>query len=295
MCVYSWRDAPYIHFSCVMRHIKENMVNLDPKKLLELGGHFGHKVSRTNPKAKKYVYTAQSGISIIDLFKTVELGERAAKKLESAGVEGKTLLVIASKKVAKNIVAKQCEENTVPYLCEKWVGGFFSNFEEIHKNIQKANDWIEAQKTGGWDHMLKHERVKLEKELHKVLKVYKGVLKLDKIPDAVLIVDVKKEKNALNESMKVQERQRLQGIDQLMSFAILDTNVNPDVVQYPVMINDDTEQTIEYMFTYLLDAYINGRKKFQASEDKRIAAEEKKAEKVKKAQEIAEKKIHEKP
>ncbi|MCR4329223.1 MAG: 30S ribosomal protein S2 [Candidatus Roizmanbacteria bacterium] len=271
------------------------MVNLDPKKLLELGGHFGHKVSRTNPKAKKYVYSAQSGISIIDLFKTIELAERAAKKLESAGKDGKTLLVIASKKVAKNSVSKLCEELKVPYLCEKWVGGFFSNFEEIHKNIQKANDWIEEQKTGGWDSMLKHERVKLEKELHKVLKVYKGVLNLEKIPDSVLIVDVKKEKNALNESMKVQERQRLQDIEQLMSFAILDTNVNPDLVQYPVMINDDTEQTIEYMFTYLIHAYIDGRKKYQASEEKKAAVEEKKAKKIKEAQEIAEKKIHEKP
>src|SRR3989338_9484532 len=271
------------------------MVRLDPKKLFELGGHFGHKVSRTNPKAKKYIYTAQSGISIIDLFKTVELAETAAKKLTQAGINGKTLLVIASKKVAKNSVAKICEDLHVTYLCEKWVGGFFTNFEEIHKNIQKANEWIEEQKTGGCDSMLKHERVKLEKELNKVLKVYKGVLSMEKIPDAVLIVDVKKEKNALNESMKVQERQRLQGIEQLMSFAILDTNVNPDTVQYPVIVNDDTEQTIEYMFTYLINAYVDGRKKYIESEEKRIAAEDKKTQKVKEAQEKAEKKIHEKP
>lgn len=270
------------------------MNSLDPKKLLEIGAHFGHKVSRTNPKAKKYIYSAQSGISIIDLFKTVELATKASEALTKAGEDGKNLLVIGTKKVAKNLVTKLCTEHDIHFLSEKWSGGFFTNFEEIHKNIQKANDWMTEKKTGGWDSMLKHERVHLEKELNKILKVYKGVLSMDKIPDAVLIIDVKKEKNALNETRKTQERQRLQGKEQLLSCAILDTNVNPDLVQFPVMINDDTEQTIEYMFTYLLNAYVKGKKKFLEQEKKRAVVEEKKAKKQKEAEEKAEAKKHEK-
>lgn len=236
------------------------MKTVDVKVLLEKGAYFGHKVSRTNPKTLKYVYEAQNGIYIIDLFKTKAQIESTMNYLQSAGKANESLLIVASKRIIKNYLTEYCSKNNIPYITEKWVGGFFTNFEEIHKNITRANTWIKEKTTGGWDGMLKHERVKLDKELNKFLKVYKGVLNLEKIPENILIIDVKKEKNALNESQKIKSTQVLGGNKSLTIVGVADTNADPTQIDYPIIVNDDSTESLEYIMNFLLESYLEGLK-----------------------------------
>jgi len=255
------------------------MSDVDVKELLEKGAYFGHKISRTNPRALPYTHKAQNGIYIIDLFKTKTSLEAAMKALEEAGTKGEPILLVATKRIIKSFATDYCQKNTLNYMTEKWVGGFFTNFEEVHKNIKRANDHMLKQKTGELDSMIKHQRVKLDKEIDKILKIYRGVLDMTKIPNLVIIVDVKKERNALSESKKIQSQQLLEGKDALRLVGIADTNADPTEVDYPIVVNDDSALALEYVVSYLLDAYLKGRKKYKPEgEVKVVATVEKKIE-----------------
>ncbi|MFA6421496.1 MAG: 30S ribosomal protein S2 [Patescibacteria group bacterium] len=254
------------------------MNTVDVKELLEKGAYFGHKVARTNPRALPYTHKAQNGIYIIDLFKTKTSIENAMKALETAAASGEQMLVIATKRIIKSFLAEYCQKNNLNYMTEKWVGGFFTNFEEVHKNIKKANEHLLKQKTGELDSMIKHQRVKLEKEINKILKVYRGVLEMAKIPSVIVIVDVKKERNALSEAKKIQLQQLLEGKEGLKIIGVADTNADPNEVDFPIVVNDDSALTLEYVLTHLLNSYLEGRKQVKTEEVAPTAVEEKKAE-----------------
>lgn len=238
------------------------MENVDVKVLLEKGAYFGHKVARTNPRSIPFTYKAQNGIYIIDLFKTKASIESAMKMMEEAGRMGKTVLLVGTKRIIKNFATEQCVSNNVFYMTEKWIGGFFTNFDEVHKNIKRANTHLAQQKTGELDSMIKHQRVKLDKEINKILRVYRGVLEMTKIPDVVIMIDIKKEKNALNEARKIQTQQRLEGKEDVKLVGIADTNADPTEVDFPIVINDDSAQALEYVLSCMMGAYADGRKQF---------------------------------
>jgi small subunit ribosomal protein S2 len=231
------------------------MKNIDVKELLERGAYFGHKVSRTNPKVLPYVYKPQNGIYLIDLFKTKQSIEEAMNEFQQVGKSGETLLVIGTKRVVKNYVEEKCIELGIPYINEKWVGGFFTNFAEIKKNIEKTNKYIEEKNAGKWDIMLKHERSVLERELSKLLRVYKGVLSLTNIPENILIIDTRKEKNAIGETIKENQFKDYDNGKKTKIFAILDTNADPTEVDYPIVMNDDSSAALTYVLEALFDAY----------------------------------------
>ncbi len=250
---------------------------LDVQKLFNLGGHFGHKRGRTSPKAKPYVYKVQNNVAIIDLFQTKTMADAAIKGLFEAGKSGKELLLVATKKNIQKFATELAKTEGIHYLTEKWVGGFFTNFEEMQKNINRINTWITERTDGTWDKMIKHERNKLEKGLNKMLRVYGGVLKVSRIPQTVLMVDVKKEKNALSESGKIQQQQLLQEKEPLVTVGILDTNANPEEVTYPIMVNDDTPAVLEYVLTALVTSYSAGYKVYLDKQAKELAEEKAKA------------------
>ncbi len=249
------------------------VAQIDVKELLEKGAYFGHKISRTNPKVLPYIYKPQNGIYLIDLFKTKAAIEAAMNALLQAGKAEETLLVVGTKRIIKEFLAATGKERSIFYVSEKWVGGFFTNFDEIRKNVKKVNQMISDRDSGALNSMIKHERAKLEKTLNKLHHIYEGVLTMETVPDNILIIDVKKEKNALAESIKYKEQRVLEGKKPLAIFGIVDTNSDPTVIDYPIVINDDSSPALEYAVSHLLDAYSEGLK--QAEKKKAKSAETK--------------------
>lgn len=258
------------------------MNKIDVKELLEKGAYFGHKVARTNPRSLPFTHKAQNGIYIIDLFKTKASIEAAMKMLFDAGRQGEQVLIVGTKRIIKTYLTEFCAKNNIFYMTEKWIGGFFTNFDEVHKNIKRANIHALQQKTGELNSMIKHQRVKLEKEINKILRVYKGALEMDKIPQVVVLIDIKKEKNALNEARKIQTQQTLEGKSSLRTVGIADTNANPFEVNYPIVVNDDSALALEYILSNLLEAYLEGRKAFTPKQEQTTVPEVKKEQKVEK-------------
>jgi len=223
---------------------------VDIQKLLETGGYFGHKVSRTNPKAIPFTYKAQNGIYLIDLFKTKECLEASLDALYKTGQRGEDLLIVATKNLIRDFAKKLACEASLYYLTYKWIGGFLTNFSEIHKNISETNRMLSEKERGDWNGLPKHEISKLTRKLNKFLRVYEGVLKMEKLPKNILIIDLKREQNALKEALSTN----------IPVFAITDTNADPTVAQYPVVVNDDSSQTLEYVLKLMIDAFSAGKK-----------------------------------
>lgn len=224
------------------------MTNIDKKieELFNAGCHLGHKANKVHPKAKKYIYTIEKGTSIIDLTKTVDLLEKAKKFVADLAKKNGTLLVVVTKKIAVNFTSELCKKNNIPYITNKWPAGLLTNFEMIIKNAKKLKKMKEEKEKGEWNKFVKHEQIKLQKQIFKLEKFYGGIANLEKLPDAIFIVDIKKEKNALKEAYK----------KQIPTIAICDTNVNPEKVIYPIPGNDDSIKSIEYFVNEVVNAYI---------------------------------------
>lgn len=215
------------------------------EKLFEAGVHLGHKKNKIHPKAKKYIYTIDQGVSIINLEKTVELLEKAKQFIKDLKKDKKNILFVGTKKVASLIISKICEEKNIPFISVKWPAGLITNFETINKNIKKLKKLKKEKEEGAWKKFVKHEQLKLEKQLKKLEKFYGGISSLEKKPDALFLIDIKKEKNALKEAV---ERN-------IPVIAIVDTNVNPDLVDYPIPGNDDSPSSIQYLVKEIIEAY----------------------------------------
>ncbi|HLL60723.1 MAG TPA: 30S ribosomal protein S2 [Candidatus Nitrosocosmicus sp.] len=234
------------------------MKKSNPEELMQHGLHFGHKSQRVNPRAHKYIFKIENGISIIDLFKTAEELDKAKQYLFDLGKQNKNILVVATKKQAKSIVSQICKENGVNYLTSKWIGGFISNFEEIKKNIKKLETMRKDKEEGGWNKFPKHERFKLEKQLQRVNKIYEGVANLTSLPDDLLIIDIKQEANAVKEAKE----------KGMTIVAVVDTNSDPYLVDYPIPANDDAITSIEYLTRTMIEAYTDGKKLAGDKEEK---------------------------
>ena len=235
---------------------------IDVKKLLEKGAYFGHKISRTTPKALDYTYKAQNGIYLIDLFKTKECVEKAMLELFEAGKLNRKLLIVGTKRIIKTVVKEMAEKEDIFYLSNKWVGGFFTNFDEIYKNLKETNKMIDERKRGDWNSLPKHEISKKEKRLNKFLKVYEGVLKMEEVPENILIIDTKKEKNALKESLTIKTTNSNKETN-LTIYGLIDTNSDPNLLDHPMMLNDDSTLTLEYVLEHLIKSYSAGLKKYK--------------------------------
>lgn len=220
----------------------------DNKKVEELfavGAHLGHKSNRVHPKTNKYIYSFENGVSIIDLTKTTVFLEKAKKYVSELGANKKILLVVCTKKIASNLTKELCAKNNLLFINTKWPAGLLTNFEMIIKNVKKLNSMKEEKEKGEWSKYVKHEQVKLDKDLNKLEKFYGGIANLKKLPDALFVIDIKKEKNSVKEA----------GEMKITTVAVTDTNANPDPIDYPISGNDDSITSIEYFLKEIIEAY----------------------------------------
>lgn len=249
------------------------MQEITLQALLEAGCHFGHKAERWHPKAAEFIYTKKDGVHIIDLAKTKAGLEAACGYIEELVANGGEVLFVATKRQARGVVKEAVEKAGAPYLTERWIGGFLTNWDGVRKNIQKINRLDEEQRTDAWKKFPKHERTKLGHYLERLKVSYGGVLMLDKLPDAVFVVDIKKEDSAVREA-----RRR-----EIPLIAIVDTNANPEGVTYVIPANDDAVGSVQYLVSCAAQAYTDGRARRQKHESEAAKKAQKEEEKAAKA------------
>ena len=240
------------------------MEKINLVQLIEAGAHFGHLTRRWNPKMKPYIFMEKNGIHIIDLKKTQEHLSDVYDNLSRLVAEGRKVLFVGTKKQAKNIIeteARRCDSN---WVSERWLGGMLTNFSTIRKSVKRLNN-IEKQETDGtFDKITKKERLFLSREKDKLKKVLEGVESMSRLPGAMFVVDIKKEAIALKEAKRLD----------IPVFAIVDTNCDPDLVNYIVPANDDAVKTIELIVKHMADAVIEGNQKAQEQKAEEAAEKE---------------------
>lgn len=222
------------------------------KQLLEAGVHFGHKTSRWNPKMKKYIFGARSGIYIIDLEKTEECLNKARDFLLDITSKGDMVMFVGTKKQAQEVVLQEALRCGMYYVTERWPGGLLTNFATVKKSINRLKEIEKMREDGTFAKLTKKEVARLEKELGKLKKNFAGIVEMERLPKAIFIVDTKKEETAALEAKRL-------GISIV---GLLDTNCNPETVAYPIPGNDDATKSIRIITTIIADTVIEGRKKF---------------------------------
>ncbi len=235
------------------------------KQLLEAGVHFGHQTRRWNPKMARYIFTERNGIYIIDLQKTVKKLEEAYMFVRDVAANGDNVLFVGTKKQAGESIKEEAERAGALYVNARWLGGMMTNFKTIRRRIQRLEQLRKMQEDGTFDRLPKKEVGKLELEIEKLEKYLGGIKTMDKLPGALFIVDPRKERIAVAEAKKL-------GIPIV---AIVDTNCDPDEIDYVIPGNDDAIRAVKLIAGTMADAIIEGRQGAQSAED---AEEEKDAE-----------------
>ena len=238
--------------------------------LFNLGVHFGHLKKKYNPAMAPYVFMEQNGIHIIDLNKTVAMLEEAAAAMKQIAKSGKKILFVATKKQAKSIVAEAAKKLDMPYITERWPGGLLTNFSTIRKSIKKM-DGIDKMKTDGtFDTLSKRERLQIDRTREKLEINLGSIVKMNRMPAAIFIIDINKEHIAVKESAKLGIR----------SFAVTDTNTNPSLVNYPIPGNDDASKAISHIVDVVSKAISEGLSERSEEQDKKALEKQKKAKKI---------------
>ncbi|MFO7706659.1 MAG: 30S ribosomal protein S2 [Desulfobacterales bacterium] len=238
------------------------MAYVTMKELLEAGVHFGHQTKRWNPKMKPYIFGARNGIYIVDLQKTVKMFKTAYDFVVDAAANGKPVLFVGTKKQARDSIYEEANRCEMYYVHNRWLGGMLTNFQTIRKSIERLNYLNTIHNDGTINLFPKKERLKLAKEREKLDANLGGIRPMAQLPGAMFIVDPK------NETIAVSEGRRLN----IPIVAIVDTNCDPDVIDYPVPGNDDAIRAIRLLTSRVADACIEGRQKWmermQAEADK---------------------------
>lgn len=225
------------------------MIQVSLQALLEAGCHFGHKAERWNPRASIFIYTEKDGIHIIDLAKTKAALEAAATFIRDIVARGDEVLFVATKRQAKDIVRLEAQAVGAPYLVERWIGGFLTNWDSIKKNIEKINRLTDEQEHDGWKRFPKHEQSKLGRYLKRLRVFYGGVLSFTAVPAALFVIDIRKEDAAVREATR-------RGLPVV---GLVDTNSDPNTVEYPIPGNDDAVGSIALIAHTIALAYKEGK------------------------------------
>ncbi|QQG43152.1 MAG: 30S ribosomal protein S2 [Candidatus Daviesbacteria bacterium] len=226
------------------------------RELLEAGVHFGHKVSRSHPKMKPYIYGAKDGVQIIDLNICEKMLRVALEYVENLGKNGGTIIFVGTKKQARPIVEELAKEAGAYYLTHRWIGGFLTNFEEIQKNIKRLKSLKEQKEKGELGKYTKKEQLLIDRQILKLTLDFAGVLDLEKIPDALFIVDTVAERTAVNEAVKLGKTDQGKVVNVV---AIADSNSDPTLIDYPIPGNDDAIKSIRILTQAVAEAYKNGK------------------------------------
>ncbi len=230
-------------------------------KLLEVGAHFGHQYKRWNPKMKPFMYTVKDGVYVFDLVKTHELLKEALEAIKDFSSRGKTILFIGTKKQAKDKIKEIAEKTSCPYINERWLGGTLTNFDQIGKSIKNLNELKEKVKVAKKEGYTKKERLLMARQIEKLKKNFGGIIGLEALPDLMVIFDTHKEAMAVKEANKL-------GIPIV---GVVDSNADPEGVNWPVPMNDDATKAVEYVLDLFCQAVLDGKgkdKKLKKNGDK---------------------------
>ena len=225
------------------------MSSVSMKQLLEAGVHFGHQTRRWNPKMAKYIFTERNGIYIIDLQKTVKMLDAAYDFIREVSAEGGEILFVGTKKQAQEAIREEAERCGMHFVNARWLGGMLTNYKTIQKRIARLEQLNKMKEDGTFDLLPKKEVIKLELEIEKLEKFMGGIKNMGKLPKAMFIVDTRKEKIAVAEAKNL-------GIPVV---AIVDTNCDPDEVDYVIPGNDDAIRAVKLIAGAMADAVIEGR------------------------------------
>ncbi|NIJ13576.1 small subunit ribosomal protein S2 [Saccharomonospora amisosensis] len=218
------------------------------KQLLDSGVHFGHQTRRWNPKMKRYILTERNGIYIIDLQQTLSYIDRAFEFVKETVAHGGTILFVGTKKQAQEAIANEALRVGMPFVNQRWLGGMLTNFQTVHKRLQRLKELESQEQTGGFQGLTKREILTLTREKDKLEKTLGGIRDMAKVPSAVWIVDTKKEHIAVGEARKLN----------IPVVAILDTNCDPDEVDYPIPGNDDAIRSAALLTKVVAEAAAAG-------------------------------------
>ena len=219
------------------------------KDLLEAGVHFGHQTKRWNPKMKEYIFGERNGIYIIDLGKTVKLFREAEEFVSNLAAEGRTILFVGTKRQAQDVIAEQAQRCGMFFVNERWLGGLLTNFATIQRSLGRLRELETMATDGRYDTLSKKEIARNEKERKKLHKNLEGIRGMARLPDAVFVVDTRKEKIAVDEARKLK----------IPVLGIVDTNCDPDEVDFVIPGNDDALRAIRLFASRIAEAVIAGR------------------------------------
>lgn len=212
-------------------------VTISLEKLLASGAHFGHQSRRWNPKMKEYIYGEENGVHLFDLIKTKEALEGALQLLAKNKKEGKKIILVGCKKQVKEKVAEVARDTGVFYVNERWLGGTLTNFPQIKKSLLKLAEMKKKRDTGEYNEYTKKERLLIDREIARLERFFGGLAGLEDKPDLVFIIDIKKEKGAAREA-------KAMGVT---TMAIVDSNADPGLVDWPIPMNDDAVKALDYV------------------------------------------------
>jgi small subunit ribosomal protein S2 len=240
------------------------------KELLEAGVHFGHQTRRWNPKMKDFIFGKRNGIYIIDLQKTIKIFREALNFLRQISEEGQTVLMVGTKKQAQDIIKEYAEKSESCYVNNRWLGGLLTNFSVVRKSVDRLIELEEMKEDGRWDLLSKKEQSRMEKVYRKLAKNLGGIKTMAELPGALFVIDAVKEEIAVTEAKKL-------GIPIV---AIVDTNADPEGIDFPIPGNDDAVRAIELFVSKAAEAIIEGKKRRLEKEllQEREAEEEEKEE-----------------
>jgi small subunit ribosomal protein S2 len=229
--------------------MEELLSGIALKDLLEAGVHFGHQTKRWNPKMKSYIFGERNGIYIIDLAKTARLFREAEDFVSNLAAEGRTVLFVGTKRQAQDAIAEEAQRSGMFFVNQRWLGGLLTNFTTIQRSLARLRD-LEAMETDGrYETLSKKEIAQLEKEKRKLQKNLEGIRHMSRLPDALFVVDTRKEKIAVDEARKLK----------IPVIGVVDTNCDPDEVDFVIPGNDDALRAIRLFASRIADAIIAGR------------------------------------
>ncbi len=234
------------------------MARTNYNELLDAGVHFGHLKRKWNPNMAPYIFMERNGIHIIDLNKTIAKIDEAAAALKQVAKSGKKILFVATKKQAKEVVAQHVKQINMPYVTERWPGGMLTNFATIRKAVKKMSAIDKMGTDGTFDNISKKERLQITRERAKLEKQFGSIADLSRLPAAVFIIDIMKEHIAVAEAQKLN----------IPTFAIVDTNSDPNLVDFPIPANDDASKSISVILKTMVEAIEEGLTERKLEKDK---------------------------
>ncbi|MCM8831341.1 MAG: 30S ribosomal protein S2 [Candidatus Omnitrophica bacterium] len=234
------------------------------KELLENAVHFGHLRKHWNPKMKKFILGKKKNIYIIDLEKTAQKLEEAKNFARQIGQEGGKILFVATKKQLKDLTKDLANSCNMPYMVDRWVGGFLTNFVTVRKRVQKYLSLLEKREKGEFDKMPRKAIVRLNRELRRMERNYSGIKSLEELPSAIFVVDPKKEIACVREAKRLS----------IPIIALIDTDGDPEIIDYPIPGNDEAIKSVRYIMSSIVDSIIEGMKKMEEAIKQKVKKEE---------------------